>query len=319
MRVVVAGGAGFIGSHLCRRLLDEGHEVLCLDNLCTGRLANINALTANARFTFIKHDLIKPIGFRADAVFHLASPASPPGYLRLPIETMRVNSEGTLHLLDQADTNGALFLLASTSEIYGDPLEHPQREQYWGNVNAIGRRACYDEGKRFAEALTMTFLRERDLDARIVRIFNTYGPASDPEDGRIVPNFITQALRGQPITLYGNGQQTRSLCYISDLVEGLMRALFTPRARGEVVNLGNPDEHTVTEYAQTIRDLCGSRSQIIYTAPALGDDPRQRKPDISKANRLLGWSPSVGLETGLRETIAYFRHELGLVGATAGV
>lgn len=312
MRTVVAGGAGFIGSHLCRRLLAEGHEVLCLDNLCTGRHANIRELGADPRFTFIEHDVTRPLGFAADVVFHLASPASPPGYLRRPVETMRVNSEGTLHLLEQARQNGASFLLASTSEVYGDPLEHPQRESYWGNVNSVGRRACYDEGKRYAEALTMTFVREYGLDGRIVRIFNTYGPNSDPDDGRLVPNFICKALRGEPLPIYGSGRQTRSLCYVDDLVEGLMRTAFTPAARGEVINLGNPDEHSVLEYAERIRALCGSSSAFAHATPALGDDPRQRKPEIEKATRLLNWRPSVDLETGLRRTVEYFRREIAL-------
>ncbi|HLZ70852.1 MAG TPA: UDP-glucuronic acid decarboxylase family protein [Dehalococcoidia bacterium] len=317
MRTVVAGGAGFIGSHLCRRLLAEGHEVLCLDNLSTGRRSNIAALETEPRFTFLEHDVIGPLGFAADVIFHLASPASPPGYLRRPVETMRVNSEGTLNLLEQARRNGAAFLLASTSEIYGDPLEHPQRESYWGNVNSIGRRACYDEGKRYAEALTMTFVHEYRLDARIVRIFNTYGPNSDPEDGRLVPNFICTALRGEPLPIYGSGEQTRSLCYVDDLVEGLMRTAFTPAARGEVINLGNPDEHRVIEFAERIRALCGSASSFAYSTPALGDDPRQRKPDIGKANRLLDWSPRVDLEAGLSATVEYFRQELGLAAAQA--
>ena len=312
MRVVVAGGAGFIGSHLCRRLLAEGHEVLCLDNLSTGRLANIRALQGDPRFTFIEHDVVRPLGFTAQAVFQLASPASPPGYLRRPIETLRVNSEGTLHLLEQARRNDAAFLLASTSEVYGDPLEHPQRESYWGNVNSLGRRACYDEGKRYAEALTMTFVHEYGLDGRIVRIFNTYGPNSDPDDGRLVPNFICKALRGEPLPIYGSGRQTRSLCYVDDLVEGLMRAAFTPAARGEVINLGNPDEHSVFEYAELIRTHCGSTSLFEQASPLLGDDPRQRKPDIEKAGRLLHWRPVVSLDAGLRRTIAYFREELAI-------
>jgi nucleoside-diphosphate-sugar epimerase len=312
MRVAVAGGAGFIGANLCRRLLHEGHDVLCIDNLSTGRYGNIEELTGDSSFTFIEHDVTEPLSFRADAVFHLASPASPPGYLRLPVETMRVNSEGTLHLLNQARDNNARFLLASTSEAYGDPEQHPQREDYWGNVNPIGMRACYDEGKRFSEALTMTYVRQFGLNARIVRIFNTYGPWSDPEDGRLVPNFVSQALRGDPLTLFGSGEQTRSLCFVSDLVDGLIRAIGSDDARGEVVNLGNPDEHTVREFAVRIRELCSSASPLISVAAELGDDPRRRRPDIRKATQLLGWKPSIGLEAGLTATINYFRGALGL-------
>ena len=310
MRVVVAGGAGFIGSHLCRRLLAEGHEVLCLDNLVTGRRANIAALEDVPGFSFVEHDTIEPLEFVAEAIFNLASPASPPGYLERPLETLRVNSEGTRNLLEQAQRNGARFLLTSTSEVYGDPLEHPQRETYWGNVNPVGDRACYDEGKRFAEALTTVYIRRYGVDGRIVRIFNTYGERSDPDDGRLVPNFVTQALRGAPLTVYGTGEQTRSLCYVGDLVEGLMRAMFSDAARGEVINLGNPEEHTVREYAERIKTLCGSTSPIVYVEAQLGDDPRRRKPDITKAQRLLGWQPRVPLDDGLRATIAYFRDEL---------
>lgn len=312
MRVVVAGGAGFIGSHLCRRLLADGHDVLCLDNLSTGRHENIAALCAEPGFSFVEHDIVQPYSFQADAVFQLASPASPPGYLRRPVETMRVNSEGTLHLLEQARINGARFLLASTSEAYGDPEQHPQREEYWGNVNPIGDRACYDEGKRYAEALTMTYVRHHGINGRIVRIFNTYGPNSDPEDGRLVPNFITQALRGEPVTLFGTGEQTRSLCYVSDLVEGLMRTMFSDMARGEVINLGNPEEHSVRVFAERIRALCRSSSPIIVLPANLGDDPRRRRPDITKALALLGWQPSTGLDQGLGATIAYFRAELAI-------
>jgi UDP-glucuronate decarboxylase len=310
MRVLVAGGAGFIGSHLCRRLLDAGHAVTCVDDLSTGRLANIAGLEDVPGFRFIQHDLVEPIAEPVDAVYHLASPASPTGYLRRPIETMRVNSEGTLHLLGLARAHGARFLLASTSEAYGDPEVHPQREDYWGNVNPIGVRACYDEGKRFAEALTMAHVREHNVDARIVRIFNTYGPRSDPEDGRLVPNFITQALRGEPLTVYGAGSQTRSLCYVSDLVEGLLRAMDCDAARGDVINLGNPEEHTVLEYAERIRALADSRSSIVHVEAELGDDPRRRQPDIGKAIQLLSWRPQVPLDRGLHLTIDYFRDEL---------
>jgi len=312
MRVVVAGGAGFIGSHLCRRLLADGHQVLCLDNLSTGRRANIAELEGQPDFVFREHDVTRPLPpeVEADAILHLASPASPPRYLCRPVETLLANSEGTLNLLEAARRSGARFLLASTSEVYGDPLVHPQREEYWGNVNPIGERSCYDEGKRFAEALTMAYARRHGLDVRIARIFNTYGERSDPEDGRLVPNFVTQALRGLPLTLYGSGEQTRSLCYVGDLVEGLMRLLCCEAARGEVVNLGNPEEHPVRYYAERIRDLCGSSSPIVTVEAALGDDPQRRRPDITRAQQLLGWQPVVPLDEGLRRTIAYFRAEL---------
>jgi nucleoside-diphosphate-sugar epimerase len=315
MRVIVAGGAGFIGAHLCRALLRAGHEVWCVDNLSTGRYANVAALERMPGFHFLEHDVLDPLDLPVEAVFHLASPASPPGYLCRPVETLRVNSEGTYRLLELARSQGARFLLASTSEVYGDPQEHPQREDYWGHVNPVGLRSCYDEGKRYAEALTMAYVRHHGLDARIVRIFNTYGPYSHPGDGRLVPNFITQALRGEPITVYGTGEQTRSLCYVSDLVDGLLRAMFSDAARGEVINLGNPEEHPVRAYAERIRALCGSRSPIVFVTAALGDDPHRRRPDIGKAMRLLGWRPRVSLDEGLQRTIAYFRAELERVGS----
>lgn len=314
MRILVAGGAGFIGSHLCERLLAEGHHVLCIDNLVTGRLANISPFLDHSRFELIEHDIIEPLPElpRVDEVYHLASPASPPGYQQHPIETLRVNSEGTLRLLDVAVASRAKFLYASTSEAYGDPLEHPQHEDYRGNVSSTGPRSMYDEAKRYGEALTMAYIRSRGADARIVRIFNTYGPNSDPDDGRLVPNFITQALRNEPLTVYGDGSQTRSLCFVSDLVEGLVRAMRTMGTRGQVFNLGNPEEHTVLDYAERIRDLTGSRSPIVFTEPAVGDDPQRRRPDITRARRVLGWEPLVPLDTGLRDTIAYFRRELAL-------
>ncbi len=309
MHYLVAGGAGFIGSNLAGRLLGEGHRVTVVDNFCTGRRVNLAPFAQHPSLTVIEADLIHgmpPTG-PVDAVMHLASPASPPGYKLLPVETLRVNSEGTRHLLDVAVANGVPFLYASTSEAYGDPLEHPQIETYRGNVSSTGPRSMYDEGKRFGEAMTMAYLRDRGADARIVRIFNTYGPNSDPLDGRLVPNFITQALRGDALTVYADGQQTRSLCYVDDLVEGLLRAVRTPAARGEVINLGNPREHTVLEYARMIIELTGSRSGIAYEPPAVGDDPQRRRPDIAKARALLEWEPVVDLRDGLERTIAYFR------------
>jgi nucleoside-diphosphate-sugar epimerase len=309
---MVCGGAGFIGSNLCERLLTEGHEVICVDNLITGSEANIEPLKTQPGFRFLRHDIIEPMNEKVEVIFHLASPASPPGYLNYPVETSLANSLGTYHLLELAKRNNAKFLIASTSEIYGEPLEHPQRETYWGNVNPVGMRSCYDESKRMGESLTMTYRRHFDLDSRIIRIFNTYGPHSDPNDGRIVPNFITQALYNKPITVYGEGNQTRSLCYVDDLVEGIIRAMFTPNSKGNITNLGNPDEHTVLEYAQVIRRLCGSQSEIVHVAPISEDDPSRRKPDISRAKQLLGWEPKIGLEEGLGKTVAWFRQKLNL-------
>jgi nucleoside-diphosphate-sugar epimerase len=312
MAILVAGGAGFIGSHLCRALMERGGDVLCADNLSTGRDENIRTLRSKPRFAFRLHDVTQPLSDvpPLELVFHLASPASPPGYQRLPIETLRVNSEGTHNLLRLAVANSARFVLASTSEVYGDPVEHPQREDYRGNVSSTGPRSMYDEGKRYAEAMTMTFVRSMGVDARIARIFNTYGPNSDPADGRLVPNFAVQALTGRPLTIYGDGSQTRSLCYVSDLVDGLLRLAEVPAASGQVVNLGNPEEHTILEFAERIRLLADSPSQLAFSAEGVGDDPRQRRPDISKAYALLGWEPRVGLDEGLRRTLDYFRHEL---------
>lgn len=314
MRVLAAGGAGFLGSHLCDQLLAAGHELVCLDSFITGRRVNVVQLEGHARFSLVEGDVVAPLPElgRFDAVVHLASPASPPGYQRFPVQTLRANSEGTRHLLELAATQGARFLYCSTSEAYGDPLEHPQRETYRGNVSSTGPRSMYDEAKRYGEALTMAFVREHSVDGRIVRIFNTYGPRSDPADGRLVPNFMVQALRGQPLTVYGDGQQTRSLCYVADLVDGLVRALLKDGMGAEVVNLGNPEEHTVLEFAEGIRSLAGSLSPIVFTPAAVGDDPQRRCPDITRARRLLGWEPRVGLHEGLTATLAYFRQELGL-------
>lgn len=305
MKVVVTGGAGFIGSHLCDRLLQEGHTVLCIDNLITGAERNIAPLRHHPSFTFVNQDITKPFDVEADAIFHLASPASPVGYMEHPIETILVNSHGTYLMLEQAKKQNAKFLMASTSEAYGDPLVHPQTEDYWGNVNPIGPRACYDESKRLGETLTMEYHRQFQLDSRIVRIFNTYGPNSQINDGRMIPNFITQALRNEPLTIYGDGSITRSICYVSDLVDGLMRAMFTPQTAGDVFNLGNTEEHKVLEYAETIIRLCEATSTIEF-APGRIDDPERRRPNISKAQSVLGWQPTVGIESGLRRTIEWF-------------
>jgi nucleoside-diphosphate-sugar epimerase len=305
LKTVVTGGAGFIGSNLCARLLEDGHSVLCIDNLLTGSEQNIDSLRYNPRFTFLQHDVTQPFNFEAEAIFHLASPASPVGYMEHPIETILVNSQGTYQMLEQARKQKALFLYSSTSEAYGDPLVHPQREDYWGNVNPIGPRACYDESKRLGETLTMEYYRQFQVNARIVRIFNTYGPNSQADDGRMIPNFITQALQNKPLTIYGDGNKTRSICYVSDLVEGLLLALFKPYTAGEVFNLGNTEEHTVLEFAQTIIRLCQASSTIIFE-PSRIDDPERRRPDITKAQQVLGWQLDVSLEDGLQRTIEWF-------------
>jgi len=305
LKIVVTGGAGFIGSHLCARLLAEGHNVLCVDNLITGSKQNIAALRNHPQFTFLYQDVTQPFPFEANAIFHMASPASPVGYMEHPIETILVNSQGTYQMLEQARRQKALFLVSSTSEIYGDPLVHPQHEGYWGNVNSIGPRACYDESKRLSETLTMEYYRQYQVNARIVRIFNTYGPNSQVDDGRMIPNFITQALQNEPLTIYGDGSKTRSICYVSDLVEGLLLAMFSPHTAGEVFNLGNPEEHTVLEFAQMIIRLCNALSGIIFD-PIRVDDPERRRPDISKAQEVLGWQLKVDMEDGLRRTIEWF-------------
>lgn len=305
MKIIVTGGAGFIGSHLCTHLLDEGHYVLCVDNLVTGSTQNIHSLLHDSHFTFLQHDVTQPFDGEAEAIFHLASPASPVGYMEHPIETILVNSLGTYQMLEKAREQHAMFLISSTSEIYGDPLVHPQTEDYWGNVNPIGPRACYDESKRLGETLTMEYYRQFGLNARIVRIFNTYGPNNQPEDGRMIPNFITQALKNEPLTIYGDGNKTRSICYVSDLIEGLMRAMFQLGTMGEVFNLGNPEEHTVLEFAQTIIQLCKSSSSILYQSSRI-DDPERRRPNISKAQQLLGWDIKVSMEEGLQRTIEWF-------------
>jgi nucleoside-diphosphate-sugar epimerase len=287
-----------------------------VDSLLTGSERNIAPLRGHARFTFLQHDVTVPLDLPADAVFQLASPASPVGYWNYPFETIRVNTEGTMRLLDLAKTSGARFLNASTSEAYGDPLEHPQAETYYGNVNPLGVRACYDESKRLGETITMEYIRRMGVDARIVRIFNTYGPNSQLDDGRMIPNFITQAILGKPLTIHGDGAQTRSICYVDDLVDGLMRALFTPGTIGEVYNLGNPEEHSVKEWAELIIQLCDSESELIFE-PKREDDPERRQPNIEKARAALGWEPRVSPEDGLRRTIAWFRAEMEREGLCA--
>lgn len=314
MRVLVAGGAGFIGSHLCARLLGEGHTVICVDNLLTGAERNIVPYLGNERFSFLRHDITEPFDVEADAIFQLASPASPVGYWNYPFETIRVNTIGTTNLLELARKYGARLLTASTSEAYGDPLEHPQRETYFGNVNPIGTRACYDESKRLGETITMEYVRRLGVDARIVRIFNTYGPNSQLNDGRMIPNFITQALTHQPLTVHGTGAQTRSICYVDDLVDGLMRAMFTDHTTGQVYNLGNPDEQPIREWARLIISLCDSPSTLVFE-PKREDDPERRRPDIEKARRELGWEPHISPAEGLRRTIAWFRDEMEREGA----
>ena len=320
MRVLVAGGAGFIGSHLCARLLRDGHQVICVDNLLTGSERNLAALAGDAAFSIVHHDVAEPFSPTdgVEAIFHLASPASPIGYWTHPFETIRANSEGTWRLLDLAEASGARFLLASTSEVYGDPLQHPQREDYWGNVNPVGTRACYDESKRLGETITMEFTRRRGVDARIVRIFNTYGPHSQLDDGRMIPNFITQALTGGPLTIFGTGDQTRSICYVDDLVDGLVRAMFHDATTGEIFNLGNPEEHSVLDWARTIIRLCGSSSPVVFE-PRRDDDPERRQPDITKAAAVLGWTPGVTPQQGLRRTIAWFRAQLADATAPDGL
>ncbi|MGW9478579.1 UDP-glucuronic acid decarboxylase family protein [Saccharomonospora azurea] len=306
--VFVLGGAGFIGSHMCEQLLDDGHRVTCVDSLLTGSVDNVAPLSRHPEFRFVEHDVTRPLSQwpdlpAPDSVLHLASPASPPDYLRLPLETLRVGAVGTANALELATRHGARFLLASTSEVYGDPLEHPQRESYWGNVNPIGPRSVYDEAKRYAEALTLAYHRGHGTDVAVARIFNTYGPRMRVDDGRMIPNFITQALTNAPLTVAGTGTQTRSVCYVDDTVSGLL-ALWRSGLTGPV-NIGNPHELTVRHLAEEVRAVTGSDSTVTFV-PGAVDDPRRRCPDITLARTALGWEPETGLHDGLRRTIAWF-------------
>ena len=308
MRILVTGGAGFIGSHLCERLLGEEHDVICLDNFFTGRRENIFPLLDNPRFELVRHDVIEPILLEVDQVYNLACPASPIHYQYNPVKTVKTNVMGAINMLGLAKRVRARILQASTSEVYGDPLVHPQTEDYWGNVNPIGLRSCYDEGKRLAETLMMDYHRQNHVDTRIARIFNTYGPRMLEDDGRVVSNFVVQALRGEPLTLYGEGSQTRSFCYVDDLVEGLIK-LMNADDLHQPVNLGNPGEFTIKQLAEEVRRICGSDSELTYL-PLPEDDPRQRKPDITTAQSVLGWIPKVPLAEGLERTVQYFRERV---------
>lgn len=318
MKVLIAGGAGFIGSHLSRKMLGLGHEVICVDNLLTGSKDNIKDLVTRPGFSFLSHDITRPLpdGLRADAVFHMASPASPNhhsplSYHALPMETMMANTTGTLELLRFAKRNNASFLFASTSEIYGDPEVHPQPESYRGNTSTTGPRAVYDEAKRFAESLTMAYYRQHGVDTRIVRIFNTYGPRMDLEDGRALPNFLKQAILGQPLTVYGNGQQTRSFCYVDDLIDGIVRLLMSEEHLP--VNIGNPNEITLVQFAESINSIVGNSAGISFVPDARSArDPQRRRPDITRARQILGWEPKYSLADGLRQTVPYFKQKLAI-------
>jgi UDP-glucuronate decarboxylase len=304
MRILITGGAGFIGSHLCERLLADGNDVLCLDNFFTGRRVNILHLLDNHHFELIRHDVIEPVLLEVDQIYNLACPASPIHYQYNPVKTVKTSVMGMINMLGLAKRVHARILQASTSEVYGDPLVHPQPEEYWGNVNPIGLRSCYDEGKRIAETLMMDYHRQNKVDTRIARIFNTYGPRMLEDDGRVVSNFIVQALRGEPLTLYGAGDQTRSFCYVDDLVEALIKLMNVDDVH-EPVNLGNPGEFTIKQLAQEVVKICDSKSDVTYL-PLPEDDPKQRKPDISRAQTLLGWNPTIPLHEGLRKTVADF-------------
>jgi UDP-glucuronate decarboxylase len=305
MRILVTGGAGFLGSHLCDRLIGDGHDVICIDNLFTGTKHNIAHLLGNRQFEFVRHDVIDPFKFEVDQIYNLACPASPPHYQYNPIKTIKTSVMGAINCLGLARRVRARVLQASTSEVYGDPEVHPQTEAYWGHVNPIGKRSCYDEGKRCAETLFFDYHRENKIDIRVIRIFNTYGPRMHEADGRVVSNFIVQALRGEDLTIYGDGTQTRSFCFVDDLIDGMVRFMAQTTTPGPM-NLGNPGEFTMLELAEQIRKLTGSRSQIVHR-PLPADDPRQRQPDISLARNVIGWEPHVPLEEGLQRTIADFR------------
>ena len=312
MRILITGGAGFIGSHLCDRLITDGHDVIALDNFITGSRRNVAHLAKNPRFSLIEVDITERcvVDGPLDAVLNLASPASPVGYLDNPIATMKVGSHGTYNALELARQKGARFLMASTSEVYGDPLEHPQKETYWGNVNCIGVRSVYDEAKRYAEALTMAYHRSFAMQTRIIRIFNTYGPRMALNDGRVVPNFVAQAVRNEPITVYGDGAATRAFCYVTDLVDGILRLLWSDEALP--VNVGNPEEMTVLQFAQAVKAASQPecKSDIVFIQPRaerVADDPQRRRPDITRARTILGWTPQVSLDVGLRRTVEYFR------------
>lgn len=307
-RTLITGGAGFIGSHLCDFLLEKGHEIICMDNLITGNIRNIEHLKNNKNFTFIQHDVTKPIKIegKLDCILHLASPASPIDFDKIPIQISKVGSLGTHNALGLAKAKNAVFLFASTSEVYGDPLVNPQPETYWGNVNCVGTRSCYDESKRFGEALTMAYHRKHNINAKIVRIFNTYGPRMRADDGRAVPTFINQALNNKPITVFGDGKQTRSFCYISDEIEGIYKLMISDI--NDPVNIGNPDEYSILELAKKIIELAKSKSKIVFESLPV-DDPKVRRPDITKAKQLLKWIPKINLKKGLDKTIDWFRKE----------
>jgi len=316
MKVLVTGGAGFVGSHLCDRLLAEGHGVVCLDNLKTGRKQNISHLLSSSAFSYIEHDITEPFFIEGpiDAILHFASPASPKDYYKHPIHTLKVGGLGTYHALGLAKAKGATFVLASTSEVYGDPEVNPQPESYWGHVNPVGPRSVYDEAKRYAEAMTVAYHRSHGVRIRIPRIFNTYGPRMRIRDGRVLPNFFTQAICGEPISLYGDGSQTRSFCYVSDLVEGIYRLLLAPEPEALIINLGNPDEVTMKELAGEILELTGSRSTLSFL-PLPEDDPKVRRPDIRRARQILRWDPVVPRNEGLAKTLPYFREALAQLQA----
>lgn len=316
-RILITGGAGFLGSHLCEKLLDRGHEILCVDNFFTGRRSNVTHLLDNPDFELLRHDVTFPLYAEVDEIYNLACPASPVHYQHDPVQTTKTSVHGAINMLGLAKRVGAKILQASTSEVYGDPTVHPQREDYWGNVNPIGFRSCYDEGKRCAETLFFDYFRQHQLRIKVARIFNTYGPRMHPQDGRVVSNFIVQALANEPITIYGEGQQTRSFCFVSDLIDGLIRLMETGDEVTGPVNIGNPVEFTILELAETIIQQIGSRSELVYR-PLPSDDPLQRQPDISLAGQVLGWEPKVDMREGLDKTIDYFSR-LGGRGANAGI